>query len=212
MPRYDVRHTCSTLTANLSSPPTVRDRSIPLLPLGVLILLVALTYWLSRYVQPGDARADGNKRHDPDLIIENFAAKKLSESGDVQYVVNAARMAHFPDDDSSLMETIVFRVTEPGRPLVTATAPRGELLRHADGSDEIVMTGGVRIESQADEKHASLRLTTPKATAFPDKNLLRSTDGVVLESATGKMTATSIELNSETRKYSAERVELVYKR
>lgn len=176
------------------------------------MLLVALTYWLSRYVQPGDARSDGNKRHDPDLIIENFSAKRLSEAGDVQYVVNAARMSHFPDDDSSLMETIVFRATQPGRPVVTATAPRGELLRHLDGSDEVVMTGGVLIESQADARHAALRLTTPKVTVLPDKSLLRSTDGVTLESAAGRMTANSIELNSETRRYRAERVELVYKR
>ena len=212
MPRYDVCHACSPLNAKSSSLPTVSDRSIPLLPLGVLMLLVALTFWLSRYVQPGDARSDGNLRHDPDLIIENFAAKKLNESGDVQYVLNAARMAHFPDDDSSLMESVVFRATEPGRPPVTATAPHGELLRHVDGSDEVLMTGGVLIESQADARHESLRLTTPKVTVLPDKNLLRSTDGVILESAAGKMTAHSIELNSETRRYSAERVELVYKR
>lgn len=190
----------------------MNDRSIPLLPLGVLMLLVALTYWLSRYVQPGDARADGSQRHDPDLIIENFAASKLSESGDVQYVVNAARMKHFPDDDSSLLENVVFHAIEPGRPPVRATAPRGELLRHPDGSDEVSMSGGVLVASEADARHASFRLTTPRVTVLPDKNLLRSTDGVVLVSDAGTLTAKSLELNSETRRFAAERIELVYKR
>ena len=65
-------------------------------------MLVALTFGLSRFVQPDDVRPDALARHDPDLIVENFAAQKLNEGGDVEYAVNAARMKHFRDDDSSI--------------------------------------------------------------------------------------------------------------
>lgn len=190
----------------------MRDRSIPLLPLGVLVLLVILTFWLSRFVQPSDAKTDGSTRHDPDLIIENFSAKKLNQDGDVQYVVDANRMTHYPDDDSSALETVMFRATEAGRPPVTARAPHGSMTRKITGSDEVSLSGGVIIESAADAKFAALKLATPKVTVYPDDNLLRSTDGVVLESAGGRLTARGFELNSETRRLVVEQVALTYKR
>ena len=81
-------------------------RALPLLPLGVLAALVILTFWLSRFVQPmsGDARA--KLRHDPESIVEKFVAQKMSATGDVQYVLKADKLMHYPDDDSSLMENI----------------------------------------------------------------------------------------------------------
>ena len=36
------------------------------LPLAALSFLVVLTLWLNQLVQAPTARADGNKRHDPD--------------------------------------------------------------------------------------------------------------------------------------------------
>jgi len=51
------------------------------LPLTVLGLLVGLTLWLNQLVQPQAARADGSTRHDPDLMVENFKARKLDPDG-----------------------------------------------------------------------------------------------------------------------------------
>ena len=48
------------------------------------MLLVGLTLWLNNLVQAPTARADGSLRHDPDLIVENFSARKLGESGAVR--------------------------------------------------------------------------------------------------------------------------------
>ena len=190
----------------------MNDRNLPLLPLGVLALLVALTFWLSGFVQQSGTKGDGDKRHDPDLVIENFAARKLNQAGDIQYVVNARKMIHYADDDSSVLEQIKFRVTEPGKPVVTATAPRGELIRRDDGSDEVWMRGGVVVASEADSKHAELKFSTPTVTIFPDNNFMRAREGVVIENMAGRMTAQNFELNTETRRYIAERVAVTYKR
>ena len=190
----------------------MNNRNLPLLPLGVLALLVALTFWLSGFVQQSGTKGDGDKRHDPDLVIENFAARKLNQAGDIQYVVNARKMIHYADDDSSVLEQIKFRVTEPGKPVVTATAPRGELIRRDDGSDEVWMRGGVVVASEADSKHAELTFSTPTVTIFPDNNFMRAREGVVIENAAGRMTAQNFELNTETRRYIAERVAVTYKR
>ena len=64
------------------------------LPLTVLAMLVALTLWLNQLVQPGTARADGARRHDPDLMVERFNAKKLGEDGAILYTLAAKKMVH----------------------------------------------------------------------------------------------------------------------
>lgn len=185
-------------------------RTIPLLPLSVLILLVALTFWLSRFVQTEEVRSDGLNRHDPDLIIDNFAAQRLNEGGDVEYAVNARKMLHFRDDDSSMLENVVFIAIQPNQPKVTATAPRGQLFKHADGADEVMMDGGVRIETEPDHRYPALKLATPRLTVIPDENIARSTEGVVMESPTGELTAKSFLLNTLTRRIVFEIVDLHY--
>jgi lipopolysaccharide export system protein LptC len=188
----------------------VSNRSIPFLPLSVLILLVALTFWLSRFVQQDEIRSGGIKRHDPDLIIENFAAQKLGEGGDIEYSVNAAKMLHFRDDDSSMLENVVFVAIQPNQPKVTATAPRGQLFKHPDGDDEVMMDGGVHIESEGIDRYPPIKLVTPKLTIIPDQNIARSADGVVMESTVGALNAKSFLLNTLTRRIVFETVDLNY--
>ena len=185
-------------------------RHIPVLPVSVLILLVALTFWLSRFVQPDDARTDGQKRHDPDLIIENFAAQKLNAGGDVEYAVSAGRMMHFQDDDSSTLERVVFTAIQPNHPKMIATAPRGQLVKHPEGADEVTMDGGVRIETEADARYPTLMLMTPRLTVIPDKNIARSADGVVMQSPGAELNAKTFQLNTLTRRIAFEAVDLNY--
>lgn len=182
-------------------------RSLPALPLAVLMLLVALTFWLNQFVQIPGARADGNKRHDPDLVVENFAAQALSATGEVQYTVKAEKMAHFPDDDSSLLETVVFTALHPNLPPIVARAPRGRLLA---GVDEVIMDGGVLVTSEKSAKYQPLRLSTPTLSIFPDKNIARSTEGVRVDSPTAQLTASKMELNSLTRRIVMERGHATY--
>ncbi|MEO8385022.1 MAG: LPS export ABC transporter periplasmic protein LptC, partial [Betaproteobacteria bacterium] len=170
-------------------------------------ILAALTFWLNQFVQLSAARGDGNKRHDPDLIVENFTAQALGETGEVQYTVKAARLAHFPDDDTSSMETVIFTALHPSLPPVVAIAPRGKLLA---GVDEVIMEGGVVVNSEKTETHQPLRLVTPTLNIFPSKNLARSTSGVQLDSPTGQITANRMELNSLTRRIQLQRGRITY--
>ena len=169
-----------------------------------------MTFWLSRYVQLDEARVDAASRHDPDLIIENFSALKLGDRGAVEYTITAGKLTHFRDDDLSTLDKIVFSALQPNKPKVTATAPRGQLIKRVDGADEVMMEGGVREETEADAKNAPLKLTTPTLKVIPDQNIARSGDGVVMESPLGKLTARTFVLNTETRRLEFEGVNLKY--
>lgn len=184
-------------------------RGLPLLPLSALAALVILTFWLSRFVQPMNLKFDGKSRHDPDLVVEQFVAKKMNPGGDVQYVLRADRMMHYPDDDSTVLKSVLFTANEAGKPPLIARAPQGRLLA---ANDEILLEGGVVIETEASGKLPALKLRTPKLTILPKKNIARSKDGVLLESATSRINADSFELNSQSRLLVLNRVKGVLER
>lgn len=166
------------------------------LPLAVLALLVGLTLWLNALVQAPSARASGALRHDPDLMVENFSARKLDESGRVLYTLTARKMVHYPDDDSALLESVTVEAFEPRQPKLTATADNGRL---EQGGDRVLIEGNVVIVREADAKNELTRLTTDKLLVLPDEGIARTSSDVLLESASTRAHAKGMELNNRTR-------------
>jgi lipopolysaccharide export system protein LptC len=178
------------------------------LPLAALGLLLALTLWLDQLVQPSAARADGSMRHDPDLMVENFNARKLGLDGAVQYTLTARKMVHYPDDDSALLESLTIEAFEPRQPKMTVTAQNGRL---EQGGDRVFIEGDVVVVRDADEKNAATRLTTDKVLVLPDEGIARGSNPVRMESASNRADAASFELNNRTRTLRMEKVRATFK-
>lgn len=86
-------------------------------------------------------------RHDPDYYIENFTATGLDKNGRRRFVIEAERMAHFPDDDTALFDYPHVIEYEEG------TAPRHTYADNgwmSSSGDEIILTGNVKIVVEAD--------------------------------------------------------------
>ena len=178
------------------------------LPLAALGLLVALTLWLNQLVQAPPARADGSTRHDPDLIVENFNARKLGEDGAVLYTLNARKMVHYPDDDSALLEAVQVEAFEPRQPKMTITADHGRLEK---GGDRVWIEGNVVVLREADAKNEATRLTTDKVLVLPDEGIARGTSAVTLESASGRAQAQAFEVNNRARTLRLDKVRATFK-
>ncbi len=178
----------------------MNERSLPLLPIGVLALLVILTFWLSRFVQQGGNRADAKMRHDPDLIIEALAARKLSATGEVEYKLRADKLVHYADDDSSKVAGVLFTSVQPGKPLLTARAPLGSLYH---GTDTIVLQGNVEMIVEATAKHSQSVLRTPTMILETDKNIARTDAGVTIDNGNSHAVAASLLLNTDTRHWTS---------
>ena len=178
------------------------------LPLAVLGLLVGLTMWLNQLVQPAAARGDGSTRHDPDVMVENFNARKLGDDGLVRYTLAARKMVHYPDDDSALLETVKLEAFEPRQPKMTATADRGRL---EQGGDRVWVEGNVVIVREADSKAGRARLTTEKLLLLPDEGIARTNEAVTLESPEGRTHAIGMELDNQARVLRLDRVHATYK-
>jgi len=178
------------------------------LPLAVLALLVGLTMWLNTLVQPRDSRTSGALRHDPDLMVENFNARKLDEKGRVLYTLAARKMVHYPDDDSALLETVTVEAFEPRQPKMTATADHGRL---EEGGDRVWIEGNVVIVREADAKNERARLTTDKLLVLPDDGIARTSSEVRLESPSGHALGQGMELDNKARTLKIDRVRATYK-
>ena len=178
------------------------------LPLAVLALLVGLTGWLNALVQAPAARADGSLRHDPDLMVENFNARKLDENGQVLYTLAARKMVHYPDDDSALLESVTLEAFEPRQPKMTVTADHGRL---EQGGDRVLIEGNVLVVREADDKGGQARLTTDKLLVLPDVGIARTSSDVVLENPSGRADARGFELDNRARTLRLDHVRATYK-
>ena len=178
------------------------------LPLGVLGMLVALTWWLDQLVQPEGRRGDAKLRHDPDLIVENFRARKFGEDGRTLYTLAARKMVHYPDDDSALLERIGFEAFEPRQPRVTIASETGRLL---EGGDKVWFEGNVVLVREADGRYEASRLTTERLLVLPDSGVARTTGPVLLENPAARVEASGLELNNQTRILKLDRVRATYK-
>ena len=178
------------------------------LPLGALALLVALTLWLNTLVQPSGARADGKLRHDPDLIVDGFNAKKLGEDGRVLYTLVARKMVHYPDDDSAHLESIKLEAFEPRQPRMTITADEGLL---EQGGDRVWVEGNVVVVREADARLDRATLTTEKLLVLPDEGIARATVPVKLSSANGEAHGANMELDNRARTLKLGKVNATYK-
>ena len=178
------------------------------LPLAVLALLVGLTVWLNLLVQPQAARASGKERHDPDVVVENFNARKLGIDGRVVYTLTARKMVHYPDDDSALLQTVKVESFEPRQPKMTVTADHGKL---EQGGDRVLIEGNVVVVREADATNGAARLTTERLLLLPDEGIARTASEVTLEGPMGRAMAGGMELDNRARTIKLERVRATYK-
>jgi lipopolysaccharide export system protein LptC len=174
----------------------------------VLGLLVGLTLWLNQLVQPPAARADGSTRHDPDLVVENFRARKLATDGAVRYTLVARKMVHYPDDDSALLDTVKLEAFEPKQPKMTATADRGRL---EQGGDRVWIEGNVIVDREGDAKIGPARLTTEKLLVLPDDGIARTSSEVTVVNERGRSVAQGMELDNNARTLKLDRVRATLK-
>ena len=177
------------------------------LPLAALALLVGLTLWLEQLVQVREARADGRLRHDPDLIVQNFSARKLGEDGRVLYTLAARKMVHYPDDDSALLESVQLEAFEPKQPKMTITADHGRL---EQGGDRVHIEGNVVVVREADARNEEARLLTDRLLVLPDSGIARTDAQVRLESASSNALSQGMEVDNRSRTLKLERVRATY--
>jgi lipopolysaccharide export system protein LptC len=165
-------------------------------PLGLMVLLALLTFWLDRTVQEPFSRRDGGTRHDPDYWVENFLARRMGMDGLPLHTLAAVKMEHFPDDDTTRLTRPHFISMDKNRVPIHIEAQRGLI---SSNGEEIYFSRGVEIRKNAGNGKDWLTLTTEYLHITPDQDIARTDKAVTIKTPAGVITATGMELNNRTR-------------
>jgi lipopolysaccharide export system protein LptC len=166
---------------------------LPLLP---LLGLLGATYWLNQQVQPEQAKLDGDKRHDPDAIVENFSATRLDEQGAPNFIMAANKMLHYPDDDSTALEEPRITILSDKHPTIRAIAKHGII---SSQGDDIYLHDDVEVLRAASARQDELTLHTSYLHITPAQNLTDTDRAIVIFDAHNTVHAIGMEMNSESR-------------
>ncbi len=171
--------------------------STNLLPILLLTLLAALTFWLESATHFDAKRGDGKRRHDPDFIVDKFTVRRYSISGALQYVVSAPKMLHYADDET----------TEVTSPTMTYFGEDRQILANAGKAwlskegKEVRLSDGVRIVRDATADTPELVVTTAGMQIYPDDEIARSTQSTTITQGRSTVTGTGLDVDNKTRMF-----------
>ena len=162
-----------------------------LFPLALMFALALLTFYLDRTVREEETHP-ALRRHDPDYLVTNFTSTTYNRTGAAETILSAAKMIHYPDDDST--ELIAPRMVQhkPGDQRLTVSAERGALSR--DG-EEIFLYDNVLLVREAGGERPEARLTTSFLHVVQDRSLARTDREVLLEEGPRSLAGRGMEYN-----------------
>jgi len=167
------------------------------LPVLALLCLLGATYWLNQQAQPDPALPDSSTRHDPDAIVENFSALKLNKQGTPYFIMSAAKMLHYPDDDSTILEIPRITLLAEDKPSLLATAVAGSI---SGKGDEMFLQKNVEVLREAGNQYDQLKMQTEYLHIIPDQDLVSSNSAVTITDPHTTVQAYGMEMNNKTRK------------
>ena len=173
----------------------MRFSTTRLFPLGLMLVLALLTFWLDRAVRDEPAHPS-QRRHDPDYLVHNFTSTSFNRLGLAETTVTAEKMLHFPDDDST--ELVSPRVVQekPSQPRFTVRADRGVLAREGD---EIFLYDNVYLVRESDAERPTTRMNTSFLHILRDRSIVRTDREVTIVEGRRSLSGRGMEYNNESR-------------
>ena len=174
----------------------MNERLTAWFPLLLLTVLAGLTFWLDRFVQAPAFTRGAAARHDPDYIVDGLSAVRMNPDGKIKHTLSAGKMVHYPDDDSTHLESPRFVNHAAAQAPVTITAR--EALVSGEG-ENIYFHNDVHVTRAPYAEKSQLEMRTSYLHVIPDDNIARTDRAVTIIDAHTVVTAVGLELNSETR-------------
>jgi lipopolysaccharide export system protein LptC len=144
-------------------------------PLALMLSLALLTFYLERTVRE-DSAPSGLRRHDPDYLVSNFTTTTYRE-GAAESILSAAKMIHYPDDDTTELTAPRVVQSKPKEPRITVSADRGLLSR---SGEEVFLYDNVQLVREALEGAPEARMTTSFLHVVRDRSLARTDRDVLI--------------------------------
>jgi len=174
----------------------VRLSSTRLFPLLLMLALALLTLWLERIVQQEGGAHPSLRRHDPDYLVENLSIERYAADGALETTLAAAKMVHYPDDDSTELLAPRVEHTRPNEPRLIVTAERGTLSQ--DG-EEVFLHGDVLLLREAGAGEPETRMRTSFLHIVRARSLVRTDREIVITQGERMLSGRGMEYHNDTR-------------
>ena len=165
-----------------------------LFPLALMLALALLTFWLERTVREEQPHPS-LRRHDPDYLVEQFVLTKYNATGVLESTLTAAKMVHYPDDDST--ELVAPRVVQakPNEPRMTLSAERGTL---SNNGEEIFLFGNALLVREAGAGKPEARVQSSFLHVIGARSLVRTDREVTVSEPGRALSGRGMEYHNET--------------
>jgi lipopolysaccharide export system protein LptC len=171
----------------------VRFSTTRVFPLALMFALAGLTFYLDRTVRD-EATPSPLRRHDPDYLVSNFTTTTY-RNGAAESVLSAAKMVHFPDDDTTELTAPRVVQSKPKEPRIVVSADRGLLSR---SGEEIFLYDNVQLVREALEGAPEARMTTSFLHVVRDRSLARTDREVKIVEDSRSLQGRGMEYNYES--------------
>ena len=170
----------------------MKDRSASLVPLTMLVLLAALTFWLSRLIEGDKPRAP--LRHDPDYGVERFELRRFDLSGKLQHTLVGESLVHYPDDDTTIVKAprLTYHQTAPTE-ISARMAHIGRDGKEVDLVDSVLV---VRHAASGDD--APTQIETRSLKIFPDEERGNTSDPVTITQGRSVIRGQGMDIDNKT--------------
>jgi len=165
-------------------------------PLLLMLALAGLSFWLERTVREEEGVHPSLRRHDPDYIVDKLAHTRFNGKGAVESTLVAAKMLHYPDDDSTDLVAPRLVQTKPDEPRVTVTADRGALSQ--DG-EEVFLYDNVLLVRDAGPDRPEARMRTSFLHVVRGRSVIRSDRDVVFTEEGRELSGRGMEYHNDSR-------------
>jgi len=164
-------------------------------PIGLALLLALLGFWLNHMGSRVEVVDTAGFTHDPDFIVEDFDALAFNTEGKPYQRLAAARMTHYMDDDTTVLDTPLLRNLDPAAP-VTVNARRA--LISSDGK-QVYFLDNVRMERLAGKDRPAFTLETEYLHVSSDERFMRSKKPVTLRQGRSSITADTMVVDDKIK-------------
>ena len=170
----------------------MKNRAASMFPVVMLLLLAALTFWLSQVIQ--GKTPHGPLRHDPDYWVEGLQLSRFDINGKLQHTLIAEKLMHYPDDDTTIVtEPHLTYHRLPMLEIFASTAYIGRDGKEIDLVDDVKV-----IRHGATDDLPPTVLETRTLKVFPDEEKGSTDDPVVLTRGASVMHGSGLETDNRT--------------
>jgi lipopolysaccharide export system protein LptC len=156
------------------------DRMSIYLPVILMGLLALGTYWLARNT-PGISATPGQHapRHQPDYFLQGFSVKSFAPNGRLKSEIQGTEARHYPDNDTTEIDSPRMRAYSETGALTVATAKRG--ISNGDGSQVQLIGDAVVTRESPDKEQPRLEIRGDFLHVYVNEERVKSDQPVTLK-------------------------------